>query len=312
MTNSVEGYLFVTFTGEQEDGEQVYLALSEDGFYWQDLNGGKPVLRSGIGEKGVRDPFLLRSGDGSRYYLMATDLRIASGKSWEEAKTHGSHSIIVWESEDLRCWSEPRSWEIGDQGSGCVWAPEAVYVPEKKMYMVFWSSFFGGRHQICRAYTRDFRTFEHKGLYMKQPYDVIDMTIIRDGGQYYRFYKNEQEKYLCMDYGSDLEGSFTPVESSDLKNRTGVEGPALFPLKEKGWCLLVDQFAANGGYIPLLGESLPEGRFKEMKREQYHMGMLQKRHGSVLPLDKNEYRAVREAYGKTDVFARGGKGTKQC
>ena len=301
MMNSIEGYLFATFTGEQEDGEQIYLALSRDGFHWQDLNGGKPVLRSAIGKKGVRDPFLLRSGEGNRYYLMATDLRIASGKSWEEARSHGSRSMIVWESEDLIHWSEPGSCEVGDEASGCVWAPEAVYVPEKKAYMVFWSSFIGGRHQICRAYTRDFRIFEHKGIYMEQPCDVIDMTIIRDGERYYRFYKNEQEKYLCMDYGSDLEGSFTPVESLELRNRTGVEGPALFPLKGHGWCLLVDQFAANGGYLPLLGESLPEGRFKEMKKEQYDMGILQKRHGSVLPLNKNEYCAVRKAYGTTDI-----------
>ena len=311
MMNSIEGYLFVTFTGEEEDGEQIYLALSRDGFYWQDLNGGKPVLRSGIGEKGVRDPFLLRSPDGNRYYLMATDLRIGSGRSWEDARSHGSRSIIVWESEDLLRWSGPRSCELGTEASGCVWAPEAVYSPEKKAYMVFWSSFFGGRHQICRAYTRDFRTFEQKGLYLEQPYDVIDMTIIRDGGQYYRFYKNEQEKYLCMDYGSDLEGLFTPIESSGLRNRTGVEGPALFPLKENGWCLLVDQFASGGGYIPLLGESLWEGRFRGMQKGQYDMGTLKKRHGSVLPLDKNEYGAVRDAYGAVDAFACNGEETKQ-
>lgn len=108
------------------------LALSRDGFYWHDLNGGKPVLRSGIGEKGVRDPFLLRSQDGDRYYVIATDLRIASGKSWEDAQLHGSHSIIVWESEDLLCWSEARSCELAIDGAGCVWAPEAVYSLEKK------------------------------------------------------------------------------------------------------------------------------------------------------------------------------------
>lgn len=294
----ISGYLFVTFTGESEDGEQIYLALSRDGFYWQDLNGGKPVLRSGIGEKGVRDPFLLRSGDGNGYYLIATDLRIASGKSWEDARSYGSRSIIVWESEDLISWSEPRSCEVGTSASGCVWAPEAVYVPEKKTYMVFWSSFQRGKHQICRAYTGDFRTFEDQGLYMEQAYDVIDMTIIRDGRKYYRFYKNEQEKYLCMDCGDDLEGSFTPVSSPDLRKQKGVEGPALFPLKENGWCLLVDQFAVNGGYVPLLCESLQGGRFRSMQKEQYNMGVLRKRHGSVLPLNEKEYYAVKEMYGK--------------
>lgn len=306
--SAIAGYLFVTFTGESEDGEQIYMALSKDGFYWRDLNGGKPVLRSGIGEKGVRDPFLLRSRDGNRYYLMATDLRIASGKAWEEARSRGSRAMIVWESEDLLHWSEPRSCEVGAKESGCVWAPEAVYAPEKDAYMVFWSSFFGGKHQICRAYTRDFQVFEDRGLYMEQAYDVIDMTIIRAAGRYYRFYKNEQNKYLCMDCGGDLEGPFTPVRSSALRKRTGVEGPALFPVKESGWCLLVDQFAVNGGYVPLICESLAEGRFQSVQKGQYDMGMVPKRHGSVLPLNEKEYCAVKEMYGITNEIRKGNGG----
>lgn len=295
---AIAGYLFVTFTGEGEEGEQIYMALSEDGFYWEDLNGCKPVLRSEIGQKGVRDPFLLRSRNGSRYYLIATDLRIASGTSWEDARSRGSRDMIVWESEDLLHWTGPRSCELGTEESGCVWAPEAVYAPGKDAYMVFWSSFFRGKHQICRAYTRDFRIFEDRGIYMEKSYDVIDMTIIREEGMYYRIYKNEREKYLCMDYGRELEGSFTPVESPDLESRKGVEGPALFPRKEKGWSLLVDQFAVNGGYIPLTCESLCEGRFKSVQKGRYDMGALPKRHGSVLPLNQKEYDTVKEAYGK--------------
>ena len=53
------GYLFVHFIGEQENGEQIYFAVSEDGMHWQDLNGGQPVLVSDIGESGVRDPFIV-------------------------------------------------------------------------------------------------------------------------------------------------------------------------------------------------------------------------------------------------------------
>lgn len=293
---AIAGYLFVTFTGEGEDGEQIYMALSQDGFYWEDLNGSKPVLRSGIGQKGVRDPFLVRSQSGSRYYLIATDLRIASGTSWEDARSRGSRSIIVWESEDLLHWSQPWSLEAGTEESGCVWAPEAVYAPKKDAYMVFWSSFFGGKHQICRAYTRDFRDFDDRGIYMEQAYDVIDMTIIKDADRYYRFYKNEQEKYLCMDYGIDLEGTFTPLESPVLRSFQGVEGPALYPVKENGWCLLVDQFKVNGGYVPLYCESLSEGSFQSVQKGRYDMGLLQKRHGSVLPLNEKEYCAVKEAY----------------
>jgi len=37
------------------DGEQVHFAVSEDGFHWEMLNGGKPVLWSKKGTGGVRD-----------------------------------------------------------------------------------------------------------------------------------------------------------------------------------------------------------------------------------------------------------------
>lgn len=55
------GYLFVHFIGEKyPEGEQIYFSVSEDGLHWQDLNGGQPVLRSPLGELGVRDPFMVR------------------------------------------------------------------------------------------------------------------------------------------------------------------------------------------------------------------------------------------------------------
>src|SRR5947209_2637334 len=56
------GFLFTTFKGEQSPlTEQIYFGLSADGFHWSDLNDSKPVLVSTLGEKGVRDPYLLRT-----------------------------------------------------------------------------------------------------------------------------------------------------------------------------------------------------------------------------------------------------------
>ena len=80
------GYLFVHFIGEQPMGEQIYFSLSRDGMHWNDLNGGKPVLVSEIGEKGVRDPFILRNPLNGKYVIIATDLRIEAGKGWDAAQ----------------------------------------------------------------------------------------------------------------------------------------------------------------------------------------------------------------------------------
>lgn len=95
------GYLFAHFIGEAQLGEQVYFASSRDGLHWKDLNSGNPVLISDIGEKGVRDPFIIRDVLNGKYIIIATDLCIASGKGWWSAQHNGSTNIIVWESKDL-------------------------------------------------------------------------------------------------------------------------------------------------------------------------------------------------------------------
>src|SRR2546430_9496815 len=98
-------YLFVHFTGQSARGEQICFSVSEDGLHWTDLNNSEPVLVSEIGDKGVRDPSIIRSPDGKKFYLLATDLRIANGKGWGAARYHGSTSLVFWESTDLVNWS---------------------------------------------------------------------------------------------------------------------------------------------------------------------------------------------------------------
>ena len=112
-------YLFVHFTGESDpDGEQIYFSVSQDGLRWQDLNKGQPVLRSSLGDLGVRDPFPVRHPQTGRFYLIATDLCMYRRKDWHEAEHHGSRALIVWESDNLTDWSEPRRVEVGTQEAG--------------------------------------------------------------------------------------------------------------------------------------------------------------------------------------------------
>lgn len=79
-------YFFTYFAGEgYSDGEQIYFAASKNGLKWQDLNDNKPVLTSTLGEKGVRDPFIIRSAEGDKFYMIATDLKINGGNGWGAA-----------------------------------------------------------------------------------------------------------------------------------------------------------------------------------------------------------------------------------
>ncbi|MDO4339687.1 MAG: glycoside hydrolase family 43 protein [Eubacteriales bacterium] len=288
----IAGYLFVTFAGEGEGEEQIRFSLSRDGLHFRDLNQGRCVLSSETGEKGVRDPFLLRTGEKGPYYLMATDLRMASGRSWEDAVRRGSRSIVVWESEDLVHWMEARLCQVGTPDAGCVWAPEAVYDPEKDAYMVFWASYVNGKHRIYSSYTKDFREFTPAEIYLEKEYDVIDMTIVRAGDVFYRFYKDECNKTICLDAGNALHGEFHEIPSKLLEQLKGVEGPAVIPLNDQKWCLFVDRFAENAGYLPVMCENLESGEFHIMEEGSFDMGVTPKRHGSILALSREEYEVL--------------------
>ena len=96
-------YLFAYFKGEGlAQGEQIYFAVSRDGLHWRDLNDGNPVLTSTLGEKGVRDPFIMRSADGNKFYVIATDLKIYGNGNWTAAQTTGSKVIMRGVSDDIK------------------------------------------------------------------------------------------------------------------------------------------------------------------------------------------------------------------
>lgn len=293
-------YLFVFFTGEQKDGEQIYFAVSQDGMHWEDLNCGQPVLRSHIGEKGVRDPFMVRDTQNGKFYLMATDLCIGNGTSWEKAQYGGSRDLIVWESEDLVHWSAERRCSVGVPGAGCVWAPESIYDEEKGEFFVFWASMVKGpeeakpKQKIYGAYTKDFRTFSKTSVYLERENHVIDMNIVKDGDWYYRFVKNESSRRVGMDRVRRLTDQAEVIPSEVLDHMEGVEGPEGYRLPDGRWCLIVDQFAAGRGYLPLISDDLAGGVFSIPGQQDYDLGKLKKRHGCVLQITDEEYDRLKE------------------
>ncbi len=289
-------YLFAHFTGETQQGEQVYFSVSKDGMHWTDLNGGNPVVCSEIGEKGVRDPFIIRSQIDGWFYIIATDLRIASKKGWDVAQYAGSTQMIIWRSKDLITWSQPWTFQPDISKIGCVWAPEAIYDSKREQYMVFWASMIQEdgdiepKQKIFCAYTKDFHEFSSPIKYIEKTHHIIDTTIVEENGVYYRFSKDETTKNIQMDCGMDLQGPFQEVKADKLNELMGVEGPAAFPLIKQGqWCLLVDRFATQEGYLPLVSDDLSNGIFHIVEETEYDMGVTKKRHGSVLLLLQEEY-----------------------
>lgn len=305
------GYLMAHFIGEGAGGEQVYLAHSDDGLNWTDLNRGQIVLRTPIGTQGVRDPIIVRSPAGNRYWIVATDLHIGSGTSWGDAANNGSRNLVVWESSDLVNWSLP--WllgvanAIGDAGDA--WAPEAIWDASAGNFLLYWAtnSTRNGikKHRIWSARTTDFRSVGSPQVYVDLPgtEGLIDTQIIEANTGGYRYYRASKASQIVIEGANSLTGSWTRL--GDLANLTGsgVEGPMWAKFNDRGeWALWLDRYATGRGYMPVLTTD-PANVSGYRTTSGYNLGGNLKRHGFILNLTSAEESRVLSRY-RSPVFNR--------
>lgn len=313
------GHLFAYFTGEDRaDGEQVRFTLSEGPGMsrWTELAAIPPLAPA---DGGARDPFLVRTVDGSGFHLLATDLRIHGGAGWEEAIAHGSRNLLVWDSADLSSWEGPRRVEVMPERAGCVWAPEAVYDPGRDEYLVFWASTVyaeddPGHHSpsyqrmFCAA-TKDFRNFGEPRAWLDTGHPVIDSTVVEDDGWFYRFTKDERlpgtpdapdAKFVFVERSRDLTSQeYEPVTHGVGRGVDGApgvahaEGPIVLAAPDgPGWLLLLDEFG-DRGYMPFRADRLDSPKWRPAVDPGVHTLPPGLRHGSVLPLTEAECAALR-------------------
>jgi hypothetical protein len=198
-----------------QNGQQVYMAYSvgNDATTWVATNGGFSYLDSTYGMHATRDACVIRSPEGDRFYLLATDLNVDGTpygwQGWDWAQSNASRYIEVWESNDLRHWSQQRHLLVSSIEAGMTYAPEAIWDPAIGTYVVFWTSSLypadthysanrsdpKGRYPLNRnvimyATTRDFRTFTPAKVFSGRPnHGALDATIVlnKATGYYHRF-----------------------------------------------------------------------------------------------------------------------------
>ncbi|SDP22344.1 Alpha-L-arabinofuranosidase B (ABFB) domain-containing protein [Streptomyces sp. cf386] len=296
------GYLMTHFIGEGATGQQIYFSHSADGLHWNDLNGGGMTLRSTVGTRGVRDPALVRSPNGDRYWIIATDLCIGCGQSWDDAINNGSRNLVVWESKDLVTWSQP--WLLNVAGAipdgRNAWAPEAIWNPATNDYVLYWATnaTLNGvlKHRIYAARTTDFRTITTPQVYIDRPgtQGIIDTQIVEvpSGVGNFRYVRASGDGQITLEGSNSILGSWTGLGNLSGIGLTGsqVEGPMWMKFRDRDeWTLYLDQYAAGKGYMPVLttNPSAP-GAFKLPASGSYSLGGTKKRHGSILNLTAAE------------------------
>ena len=307
----MQAYLFVHFREKKTpDGEQVYFGLSRDGFCWEKVNDGRPVLWSSLGEKGVRDCTIIRCHLDGKYRIFATDLSLAYNfeqkyhSHWPTVARNGSKCLSMWESTDLVNWSAQRLIPLGDENFGCLWAPDVFYDPELEDYVLHWSSSHSqngfGDMGIWFSRTRDFRSFtQPKLLYQKEDAGVIDSAIYVENGKYYMFLKSDRNPERNILLKADhAEGPYQRVEAFDrsmMAVEEGMyEGATACRVEDGRWCLLLDYYGVPGegqGYVPFLASSLESGEFTRADRAfSFPYGY---KHGTVIPITEEEYHRIR-------------------
>ena len=306
----MQAYLFVHFRERKTpDGEQVYFGLSRDGFHWEPVNEGKPVLWSHLGEKGVRDCTMIRCKTDGKYRIFATDLSLAYNFrnkyhfDWPTVSKNGSKCLSMWESEDLVNWSEQKLLKLGNEDFGCLWAPDVFYDPEHDDYVLHWSSSHAfnnyGNMAIFCSRTRDFKSFgEPKLLCRKEDAGIIDSAIYQERGKYFLFLKSDHNPERIILMQSDhAEGPYDrnhEFDRSMLQLEAGLyEGPTAVQLEDGRWCLLLDYYGVPGagqGYVPFLADSLESGCF--IRSDQAFSFPYGYKHGTVIPISMEEYQRI--------------------
>ena len=292
------GYLFVYFTGNHISQEAVCYALSSDGYNFNKLNGGKPVLDSKIisSTGGVRDPHILRSQDGKWFYMVVTDM--VSDNGWDS-----NRAMVMLKSKDLVNWEHSvinmQKKYPGQERLKRVWAPQTVYDANQGKYMVYWSMKHGnGPDIIYYAYAnKDFTDLEGepKPLFLPENgKSCIDGDIVYKDGTFYMFYKTEGHGNGIKLATTNSLTSGEWIEYPDYKQQTkdAVEGAGTFKLIGSDKYILMYDVYMRGTYQ--FTESTDLINFKVIDNEvsmDFHP-----RHGTVIPITAKEYKRLEKRF----------------
>ena len=311
-------YLFAYFSGNWPDGEQVRYAVSDDGYNYRTLNGGRPVVASDTIalKRCVRDPHIIRAQDGKTFYMVLTDMRSSQG--WQS-----NDGIVLMKSTDLLHWEHtaihfPARFphlEGFDEGNlHAVWAPQTIWDEKEGKYMVYYSI---GRHdweyptddpnfnqpyfRIYYSYANeDFTDLSEPRLLFDFGTASIDGDIVYDkkNNEYVLFFKDEGRSVM------NPRGNFRTrqgVRRATSKSLTGpyeveyrhlqkpgqfpVEGSSVFPLiGDEEYILMYDCYV-NGCYQFCKSSDLKNFEYVQDTRTQ---GNFTPRHGSVIQITDAE------------------------
>lgn len=272
-----EPYQVLDSRGAYAD-ERLHLAVSEDGRRFTPLNGGRPVW-----DRWLRDPFLARDPEGVWHLVGTTRARLSILHAT-------SRDLQSWEGEDVPVAERLRNAE--GRPANNAWAPEWVWDDEAGEFFVFWSSSFERegwmRSRLYACRTRDWKAFTPPTLLFAPPYSVIDGSLLRHGGKWWLFHKEEEfgpetgeRRAIRLAVAERLDGPYEVVGEPVAPTIT--EGPCVAPDPQgAGWLLYYDYCMADDYGLARSDDLLT---WRSITNIDFPEGA---RHGSVSPLTKDD------------------------
>ena len=310
--DNCNAYLFAYFPNNYD--ENLYYALSTDGFNYTPLNNGNRILNSAdfTISGGIRDPHILRGEDGL-FRMVSTDMVSANGWS-------SNRGIVMSTSTDLIHWTHstvhfPTRFPDGWSSVTRVWAPETVYDRESGKYMVYFSLLTSddgtcNYDKVFYCYANDDFTdlIDYPVFLFDRGSATIDADIIFDETDqlYHMIYKNEginsishvTAPYLTARSGETPGSQWGEWGGAIQQTSVAVEGGGIFRLiDENTYVVMYDCYGS--GYYQFC--TTTDWKTYTLQAQTTTSGAFTPRHGSVTPLHPAETRALLDAF-PTDGF----------
>jgi hypothetical protein len=171
---------------------------------------------------------------------------------WTRQETGGQLKIGYASSKDLVHWSPQCAIPVmqDEPQARNAWAPEAVWDPERKEWIVFWASTIPGKfpetdstgdngynHRIYATTTKDWAAFTPSRLWFDPGFNAIDTTVAHAGNRWILVFKDERKtplvKRLRLAFADSPRGPWRDV--SEPFTGDWVEGPSVARIGREWW-----------------------------------------------------------------------------
>ena len=312
------GYLYCHMS---DRGEYTAYALSRDGYHYEDIIGGDPIMdpkEHARIEGGQRDAYITRSWDGKGFVMVTTDMCVAKSHKWDNYGIDllRSDDLIHWESvtfdyrKGTQIFCDPESKSVYRDWSTInrVWAPQIFWDPDYRWpngewggYMIYYSMLNRPEEKYDRMYysyaDKSFTRLTQPRLLFDWGYATIDADInLLDDGLYHMLIKKEGGKpgiytatseHLTYGWGEPVDNDYVSFEG-----KKNCEGSSAFQLiGDPTWRVAYIQYSDNPKHYRICKADEHLRGFHDPVDIE---GVTGPQHGSFMRLTKKEYKRLQK------------------